>query len=114
MRLAVLAAKDGCKAADSLGHDPFGAVVVCDGVGIAKGCNTMRRSRDCTATAVVNAIVAASAELGTYNLEQCEIYATALPDVMSLGAVLWARIPRIYAGVTQEFAAQHGFEEGTR
>lgn len=69
-------------------------------------------SNDATASAEVNAIRTASRRLGTHNLEGCDIYCTAHPDLMSLGAILWSRISRIYAGVTQQVAAQYGFEEG--
>jgi len=31
---------------------------------------------------------------------------------MSLGAILWARLPKAYCGVSQQLAAQCGFEEG--
>merc|ERR1711981_1078067 len=84
-----------------------------DGVVIAQMCNTVHSSRDCTATAEVNAIQAATVNLGTYNLEGCEMYTTVQPDVMSLGAILWSRISSVYCGVTQKFAAQYGFEEAT-
>merc|ERR1712060_573322 len=67
---------------------------------------------DATATAEVNAIRAATRRLETHNLSGCDIYCTVHPDLMSLGAILWARIDNVYCGVTQQVAAQSGFEEG--
>jgi guanine deaminase len=113
MRMAVLAAERCAKNGMSKEREPFGAVIVKDGIVIATACNSVCSSRDATATAEVNAIRAATVNLGTYNLEACEIYTTAQPDVMSLGAILWSRISRAYCGVTQKFAAHYGFEEAT-
>ena len=79
--------------------------------------------RDATATAEVKVIRAATAHIGSsfpqpktnlssfevhsrfrYNLEGCDLYTTAHPYLMSLGAILWSRISRVYCGVTQQFA----------
>jgi len=113
MNMAVAAAERGAKNGTSKEREPFGAVIVKDGAVIATACNTVCSSRDATATAEINAIRAATENLGTYNLEGCEIYTVCQPDVMSLGAILWSRISRAYCGVTQKFASHYGFEEGT-
>merc|ERR1711862_1087250 len=63
-------------------------------------------------TAEVNAIRLAAQRLETHNLQGCYLYSTAHPDLMSLGAILWARISRVYCGVTQQMVAKCGFEEG--
>merc|ERR1712150_294442 len=104
MRIAMAAAakEDDC----------FGAVVVKDGKVIADGGDTVSSSQDPTAVAAVKVIRSAVQRLGSYNLEGCDIYVTAQPDLMSLGAILWARISRVYCGVTQQFLAQCGIEEG--
>merc|ERR1712224_896786 len=78
-------------------REPFGAIIVKDGVIIAEGCNTVTHDNDATSTAEVNAIRAATKHLGTHNLEGCDIYTIAHPDLMSLGAILWSRISRVYA-----------------
>ena len=39
-------------------------------------------------------------------------YCTTVPDVMSMSACLWARLPKVVCGVTQEFALRYGHEEG--
>jgi len=72
----------------------------------------MLHSRDATATAEVNAIRAAARRLGTYNLENCILYCTTAPCVMSMAACLWARVPAVYCGVTQAFALRHGHKDG--
>jgi len=112
MQLAIAAAERGARQGLSKEREPFGAVVVREGAVIAEAFNTVLESRDATATAEVNAIRAATQALGTHNLEGCELYCTSHPDLMSLGAILWARISRVYCGVTQQLAAQCGFEDG--
>ncbi len=55
-----------------------------------------------TLTGEVIAIRAAAASLGTFNLQGCSMYTTIEPDVMSLGAILWSRIGRLFFGVSQQ------------
>merc|ERR1719215_2129294 len=112
MRLAIQAAVRGAKQGQSKEREPFGAVIVRNGHIIAEAHNSVASSRDATATAEVNAIRAATLKLGTHSLDGCDIYCTSHPDLMSLGAILWARISRCFCGVTQQVAAQCGFEEG--
>merc|ERR1740139_409166 len=83
-----------------------------NGAVLAEAHNTVLESRNATATAEVNAIRAACEKLGTHSLHGCDIYCTSHPDLMSLGAILWARIDRAFCGVSQKVAAQCGFEEG--
>jgi len=112
MRLAMAIAERGAKKGLSKEREPFGAVVVRDGVVLAECYNTVLETRDATATAEVNAIRATAEKLGTHNLEGCDLYCTSHPDLMSLGSILWARISNVYCGVSQQLAAQCGFEEG--
>merc|ERR1712050_800740 len=112
MGRAIKAAELGVKNGLSKEREPFGAVIVKDGSVIAESHNTVLDSRDATATAEVNVIRAAAQRLCTHNLEGCEMYSTVHPDLMSFGAILWARISRVYCGVTQQMAAKCGFEEG--
>jgi len=112
MKMALSAAEKGAKQGLSKEREPFGAVIVKEGKVLAETFNTVLESRDATATAEVNAIRAATMELGHHSLENCELYCTTHPDLMSLGAILWARISTVYCGVSQQVAAQCGFEEG--
>jgi len=112
MRLAMAIAERGARKGLSKEREPFGAVVVRGGTVLAECCNTVLETRDATATAEVNAIRTTAERLGTHNLEGCDLYCTSHPDLMSLGAILWARISHVYCGVSQHLAAQCGFEEG--
>jgi guanine deaminase len=112
MKRAIEAAKQSARAGLSKEREPFAAVMVRNGEIVAKGTNTVLHSRDATATAEVNAIRAAAQLLGKYDLSDCVLYTTAVPDVMSMCACLWARVPKVYAGVSQEFVLQFGHEEG--
>lgn len=112
MTEAIRAAQIGVRDRRNKDREPFGCVVVKDGTVVAEAHNMVVEGRDATATAEVTAIRAASSRLKTHNLEGCTLYSTAHPDLMSLGAILWARIPKVYCGVTQQLAAQCGHDEG--
>jgi tRNA(Arg) A34 adenosine deaminase TadA len=66
------------------------------------------KRRDATATSEVLAIRKAAKRLKTYNLSGCKIYSSMEPDVMSFGAVLWARLDELYYGLSQKDAAHYG------
>lgn len=112
MREALKVVHSAVRAGTSKEREPFAAVVVHNGKVLARASNSVLQTRDATATAEVNAIRMAAAALDDYDLKECTLYSTAVPDVMSMAACLWARIPNIYCGVTQEFALRHGHEEG--
>jgi len=112
MRMAAATAERAAKKGKSKEHEPFGVVIVKDGRVLAECFNSVTSDRDATATAEVNAIRLSAEKLKTHNLEGCEMYCTTHPDLMSLGAVMWARIGKVYCGVSQQIAAQCGFEEG--
>jgi len=112
MEKAINAAKVGVRDGLNKEKEAFGCVIVKNGEVIAEAVNTTLKDRDATATAETNAIRAATKRLGTYSLEGCDIYTTAHPDLMSLGAILWSRISRVYCGVSQHTAAKYGFEDG--
>jgi guanine deaminase len=90
---------------------PFGAVIVKDGIIIARGHNEVTSTNDPTAHAEVVAIRKACSELGTFQLEGCEIYASCEPCPMCLGAIYWARPSKIYFAATREDAAEAGFDD---
>jgi guanine deaminase len=90
---------------------PFGAVVVHDGRIIGEGWNRVLATRDPTAHAEIVAIREACQRLGRFSLEGAEIYATAEPCPMCLGAILWARIEKLYYGNTRTEAAAIGFDD---
>lgn len=108
MQAAIDSAREGIQQDEG---GPFGACVVRDGEVISVAHNTVLKQHDPTCHAEMNAIRRACKTLGTYILDECELYTTAEPCPMCMGAILWARIPKIYIGVTQECAASHGFDD---
>jgi guanine deaminase len=90
---------------------PFGAVVVRNGEIIAEGWNEVTSTNDPTAHAEVVAIRKACAKLGTFNLSDCDIFASCEPCPMCLGAIYWARFPRMYYANTRWEAAAIGFDD---
>ena len=90
---------------------PFGAVIVKDGKIIARGFNQVTSSNDPTAHAEVVAIREACKELGTFQLDGCEIYTSCEPCPMCLGAIYWARPEKMYYANTKVDAANIGFDD---
>ena len=90
---------------------PFGAVVVRDGEVISAASNSVTSTNDPTAHAEVNAIRAACAKLGTFQLDGCDVYTSCEPCPMCLAALYWARCARIFYGNTAGDAAAAGFDD---
>ena len=90
---------------------PFGAVIVKDGKIIARGSNSVTSTNDPTAHAEVVAIRNACKELGSFQLEGCEIYTSCEPCPMCLGAIYWARPDKMYFANTKEDAAVIQFDD---
>ena len=81
---------------------PFGAVIVKDGKIIAASGNSVTTDNDPTAHAEVNTIRKACKQLGTFNLEGCEIYSSCEPCPMCLSAIYWAHIDKLYYATTKD------------
>jgi tRNA(Arg) A34 adenosine deaminase TadA len=90
---------------------PFGAVVVRDGKIIASVGNRVTSTNDPTAHAEVVAIREACKELNTFDLSGCEIYASCEPCPMCLGAIMWARIDKLYYAAERNDASRAGFDD---
>ena len=90
---------------------PFGAVIVRNGEIVAEGWNEVTSTNDPTAHAEVVAIRLACAKLATFNLSDCEIYASCEPCPMCLGAIYWARFRALYFANTRDEAAAIGFDD---
>ncbi len=99
------------KGMDNNDGGPFGAVIVKDGKIIAEGNNKVTSTNDPTAHAEVVAIRNACKELGSFQLEGCELYTSCEPCPMCLGAIYWARPNTIYYGCSREDAADVGFDD---
>lgn len=91
------ALKEAMKAG-ALDEVPIGAVIVCDGKIIARGKNERVYKDDPTAHAEVVAIRKAGKKLGRWNLSDCDLFVTLEPCVMCSGAIIYARIGKVYFG----------------
>ncbi len=80
---------------------PIGAVIVKDGVIIARAHNQVRRLKDPTAHAEILAITQACHHLDSPYLEDCHLYITVEPCIMCTGALIQARIGAVYYGASE-------------
>lgn len=80
------------------GEVPVGAVIVRDGLVIARAGNRTLADRDPTAHAEIVAIRLACAALGSERLPGCDLYVTLEPCPMCAAAISFARIRRLYFG----------------
>ncbi|WP_111682227.1 nucleoside deaminase [Winogradskyella tangerina] len=90
---------------------PFGCVIVKDGKIVGRGHNIVTSTNDPTAHAEVTAIRNACENLGSFQLEGCEIFTSCEPCPMCLGAIYWARPDKVYYGSNQIDAANIGFDD---
>jgi tRNA(Arg) A34 adenosine deaminase TadA len=90
---------------------PFGSVIVRGGAIVGRGWNQVPSTHDPTAHAEVVAIRDACRRLGTFRLEDCELYASCEPCPMCLGAIYWARLGGVYYAATRADAAAAGFQD---
>lgn len=81
---------------------PVGAVIVKNGEIIAKAYNIKEEKKDTTKHAEILAIQRASKKLGTWRLNECEMYVTLEPCPMCAGAIIQARLKKIYIGTMDE------------
>ncbi len=86
------------KKAFELNEIPIGAVIVKDNEIIARGHNLRESTKDPTAHAEILAIRKASAVLGGWRLTTCDLYVTIEPCPMCAGAIIMARINKLFIG----------------
>ena len=86
------------KKAKEEGEVPIGAVVVLDGKVISRGHNRRTKKQIATAHAEIEAIEKACKKLKSWRIPECEIYVTLEPCPMCMGAMLNARIKKVYFG----------------
>ncbi|QCI93971.1 nucleoside deaminase [Novosphingobium sp. EMRT-2] len=103
-------ALDAALRARDAGEVPIGAVVVRDGAVIAAAHNAPRTLHDPTAHAEVLAIREAARVLGRERLDGCDLWVTLEPCAMCAGAIVHARIDRVYyaAPDPKGGAVEHG------
>lgn len=108
MKVAIALADDNLQ---TLKGGPFGAVIVKDGKIIGRGSNAVTSENDPTAHAEIMAIRDACKNLGSFQLDDCEIYSSCEPCPMCLGAIYWARPSKLYFAASREDAAIAGFDD---
>ena len=96
--------------AAAAGEVPVGAVVVRGGEIVAEAHNAPRALADPTAHAELLAIRRAAETLGDERLAGCDLYVTLEPCAMCAGAIVHARIARLYYGASDPKggAVEHG------
>jgi tRNA(adenine34) deaminase len=92
------------------GEVPVGAVVVKDGAVLGEAHNAPRELTDPTAHAEILALRRAAEALGSERLDGCELWVTLEPCAMCAGAIVHARIARLYYGAPDPKggAVEHG------
>jgi tRNA(adenine34) deaminase len=111
-------ALEEARAGRDSGEVPVGAALVKDGQVIATAHNAPRSLADPTAHAEMLAIRRAAELLGQERLSECDLYVTLEPCPMCAGAIMHARIARLYYGASDPKggAVEHGarmFEQPT-
>ncbi len=84
--------------AQTEGDVPVGALIVRDGEIIAKGHNTREIRKTSLGHAEMMAIDLACQRLGSWRLDDCDMYVTLEPCSMCAGAIIHSRIRRLYFG----------------
>ena len=80
------------------GEVPVGCVIVRKGEIVGRGRNRREEKQAVSSHAEMEAMAQANARLGTWRLDGCELYVTLEPCPMCAGAILNARIPRVFYG----------------
>ena len=84
------------------GEVPVGCVVVKDGEIIGSGRNRREELQRTSSHAEMEAIAQANEALKSWRLDGCTLYVTLEPCPMCAGAIVNARIPRVYYGARDE------------
>lgn len=80
------------------GEVPVGCVIVRDGAVVGRGRNRRETAQTALGHAELEAIAQACRTLGGWRLAGCALYVTLEPCPMCAGAILNARIPKVYYG----------------
>ena len=94
MRQALALAREAAAA----GEVPVGCVIVRGGEIVGRGRNRREEKRSAASHAEMEAIAQANEILGSWRLDGCELYVTLEPCPMCAGAILNARIRRVWYG----------------
>ncbi len=102
-KFLLIAIEQAKKGVEGGAGGPFGCVIVKDGVIIGQGWNQVTSTNDPTAHAEVVAIRDACHQLNTYQLTDCDLYAS--------WAIYWARPRRVIYACNRHEAAAAGFDD---
>ena len=91
-------ALEQARKAEEEGEVPVGAILVKDGLLIAKAHNQPISTKDPTAHAEIQLIRAAGKKLKNYRLTGTSLYVTLEPCAMCLGAIMHARVEHVVFG----------------
>ena len=105
-----LAIEQAIKAQDE-DEVPVGAVLVKDGLLIAKAHNRPISTNDATAHAEIQVLRKAGIKLQNYRLTDSTLYVTLEPCAMCVGALMHARIARIVYGANDQKTGACGSSE---
>ena len=94
MRIAL----EQAKKANDVGEVPVGAILVKNGIIVARAHNQPITKNDATAHAEIQLLRAAGKKLKNYRLIGTSIYVTLEPCAMCLGAIMHARVEKIVFG----------------
>ena len=84
------------------GEVPVGCVIVRGGEIVGRGRNRREETQSAAAHAEMAAIADANARLGSWRLDDCSLYVTLEPCPMCAGAIVNARIKKVYYGARDE------------
>ncbi len=93
------ALREALKAYD-IDEVPVGAVVVKQGEIIGRGHNTRENLGDPSGHAEMNAIREAASNLGTWRLDDCDLYVTLEPCMMCAGVIYLSRLRHLVYGAS--------------
>ena len=80
------------------GEVPVGCIIVRDGKIIGRGRNRREEKQAVSSHAEMEDMAQANEALGSWRLEDCDLYVTLEPCPMCAGAILNARIPKVFYG----------------
>lgn len=90
------------KIAENEGEVPVGCVIVCEDKIIAEAYNKREKEKNALCHAEIMAIDKACKHLKSWRLDNCDLYVTMEPCPMCAGAIINARIRRVYFGCFDE------------
>jgi len=94
MRVAI----EEAKKAEALAEVPIGAIVVHQGQIIGRGHNLRETTQNATTHAEMIAIQEACKAIGSWRLEETQLYVTLEPCPMCSGAMILSRVKEVYFG----------------